>query len=76
MTYTPLHHINLTQNKDKKSSNCRGHVEGRERRCHVEKHLIYPVTTSNCYQITACTRVQYWASYQQSTVVVSGSSSI
>ena len=35
-----------------------------------------PVTTSNRYQIIACTRVQYWADYQQSTVVVLGSSSI
>ena len=25
---------------------------------------IAPVTTSNYYQITACTRVRYWASYQ------------
>ena len=41
-TYTPLHHINLTQNKDKKSGDCRRHVEGCERRCHVEKHPIYP----------------------------------
>ena len=39
--------------------------------------VIWPaVTTLNRYQITTCTRVWYWASYQQSTVVVLGSSSI
>ena len=36
---------------------------------HWSSFLTLYVMTSNNYQITACTHVQYWASYQLSTVI-------